>query len=167
MIDGQDLSKYPRIFRDILEETFLHEGGYVNDPDDRGGETKYGISKRAFPDVDIKGLTKEKAAYIYYIHYWEKAKCSVVDADIRAIYFDMCVNFGIGGAVRVLQETANSKGAMIKVDGKFGPNTAKAIRGLNVERVRAFRLLRFAKIVISKPNQKKYWFGWYRRCIEV
>jgi hypothetical protein len=50
-----------------------HEGGYVNDPRDPGGETKYGISKRAYPRLDIKGLTEADAKEIYRRDYWEKA----------------------------------------------------------------------------------------------
>ena len=48
-------------FNNIIEVVLKHEGGYVNDPKDLGGETKYGITKRFYPDVDIKNLTKEKA----------------------------------------------------------------------------------------------------------
>ena len=48
-------------FDEIIEVVLKHEGGYVNDPDDPGGETKYGISKKAYPDEDIKELTIERA----------------------------------------------------------------------------------------------------------
>ena len=48
-------------FDKIIEVVLEHEGGYVNDPDDAGGETKYGIAKRWYPSVDIKNLTKEQA----------------------------------------------------------------------------------------------------------
>ncbi len=158
---------YPRTFKEIIKVVLIKEGGYVNDPTDRGGETNFGISKRAFPNVDIKNLTEEQAIDIYYIHYWVKGRCNQVPESLKKIYFDMCVNFGIRGAVRVLQETANSVGANIRVDGLLGPNTSKSIKNLKEERVRAFRMLRFAKIVISKPEQVKFWYGWYRRCNEV
>ncbi|MBI5843910.1 MAG: hypothetical protein HZB23_04475 [Deltaproteobacteria bacterium] len=46
-----------------------HEGGYVNDPADPGGETRFGISRRAYPNEDIKALTRERAAEIYYRDY--------------------------------------------------------------------------------------------------
>ena len=52
-------------FDEIIEVTLHHEGGYVHDPSDLGGETNYGIAKRFYPDVDIKNLTKEGAKEIY------------------------------------------------------------------------------------------------------
>ena len=58
-------------FNKIIEKVLEHEGGYVNDPKDLGGETKYGITKRFYPDVDIKNLTKEQAKTIYHTDYWK------------------------------------------------------------------------------------------------
>ena len=52
-------------FNEIIEKVLEHEGGYVNDPHDAGGETNYGIAKRWYPNVDIKNLTKEQAKKIY------------------------------------------------------------------------------------------------------
>tara|TARA_B100001250_G_scaffold411458_1_gene440162 strand:+ start:1928 stop:2416 length:489 start_codon:yes stop_codon:yes gene_type:complete len=155
-------------FNEIIEKVLGHEGGYVNDPDDAGGETKYGIAKRWYPNVDIKNLTIDQAKKIYHQDYWRPAKCDEVPARLRHIYFDMCVNFGRRGAVKVLQEAANSKSKnKIDVDGGLGPATLKAIQNLRVDVVRAYRVLRFAKIVIDKPNQEKFWLGWFRRAIEV
>ena len=80
----------------------------------------------------------------------------------------MVVNFGQGGAVKVLQKAANSKNKdKIIVDGGIGPNTLKAIQNLEIDRVRAYRVLRFANLVIKKPEQEKFWLGWYRRATEV
>ena len=85
--------------------------------------------------------------------------CSVSDG--------LLIFVGISGAIKVLQETANGKGADIDVDGKIGPNTIKAIQNLSVQRVRAFRALKFAKIVIANPKQMKFWYGWFRRSLKV
>ena len=80
----------------------------------------------------------------------------------------MCVNFGRKGAVKVLQQAANSKTRnKIDVDGGIGPATLKAIQNLSVDRVRAYRVLRFANIVNKKPEQERFWVGWYRRATEV
>ena len=80
----------------------------------------------------------------------------------------MCVNFGRKGAVKVLQQAANSKNRnKIDVDGGIGPATLKAIQNLELERVRSYRILRFANLVIKKPEQERFWFGWYRRATEV
>ena len=91
-------------FNNIIEVVLQHEGGYVNDPNDLGGETKYGITKRFYPDVDIKNLTKEQAKTIYHTDYWRRAKCDEVPPYLRHIYFDMCVNFGQGGELRFYKE---------------------------------------------------------------
>ena len=155
-------------FEEIIEVVLEHEGGYVNDPDDAGGETKYGIAKRWYPNVDIKNLTKEQAKKIYHTDYWRRGKCDDVPPQLRHIYFDMCVNFGRSGAVKVLQQAANSKNRdKIEVDGGIGPATLNAIQNISLDRVRAYRVLRFANIVIDKPNQEKFWLGWFRRALEV
>ena len=154
-------------FEDIIEEVLKHEGGYVNDPDDAGGETNFGIAKKFNPDVDIKNLTKEGAAKIYYDKYWVPSKAAQVPSRLRHIYFDMFVNFGQRGAVKVLQQAAVGAGAGIKVDGGIGPNTLKAIKKVEPDRVRAYRVLKFANIVIKKPTQEKFWLGWFRRATSV
>ena len=77
-------------FDEIIEKVLEHEGGYVNDPDDAGGETNYGIAKRWYPNVDIKNLTKEQAKKIYHTDYWRRGKCDEVPPQLRHIYFDMC-----------------------------------------------------------------------------
>ena len=155
-------------FNKIIEVVIGHEGGYVNDPNDLGGETKYGITSRFYPNVDIKNLTKEQAKTIYHTDYWRRGRCDEVPPYLRHIYFDMVVNFGQGGAVKVLQRAANAKNKeKIEVDGGMGPATLKAIQNLELERVRAYRVLRFANLVIKKPEQERFWFGWYRRSMEV
>ena len=155
-------------FNEIIEKVLEHEGGYVNDPTDRGGETKYGITKKFYPDVDIKNLTKDQAKHIYHTDYWRRGKCDELPSRLRHIYFDMLVNFGKRGAVKVLQRAANAKNKdKIDVDGGLGPATLKAIQNLKLERVRAYRVLRFANLVIKKPEQERFWFGWFRRATEV
>jgi len=155
-------------FEEIIEQVLKHEGGYVNDPIDAGGETNYGIAKRWYPNVDIKNLTKEQAKKIYHQDYWRPAKCDEVPKQLRHIYFDMCVNFGKKGAVKVLQQAANSKNRdKINIDGGIGPNTLKAIQNISVDRVRAYRVLRFANIVNKKPDQDKFYFGWFKRATEI
>ena len=154
-------------FEEIIEQVLEHEGGYVNDPHDRGGETKYGIAKKFNPDVDIKNLTREGAKEIYYEKYWKPSKADQVPDRLKHIYFDMVVNFGQGGAVKVLQQSAVSKGHNIEVDGGIGPATIKAIQNVETDRVRSYRVLKFAKIVINKPSQEKFWLGWFRRASEV
>ena len=154
-------------FDEIIEHVLKHEGGYVNDPTDLGGETNYGITKRFYPDVDIKNLTKEQAKEIYKRDYWDKNRVDELPEQLRHIFFDMCVNFGRGGAVKVLQRAANAKGAKLKVDGGMGPATLKAVQNVEHNRVKSYRILHYANLVINKPEQEKFWYGWFKRTLEV
>ena len=154
-------------FNNIIEVVLQHEGGYVNDPDDMGGETKYGITKRFYPDVDIKNLTIEQATNIYRKDYWDKNRVETLPQELWHIFFDMCVNMGRGTAVKILQRAANGKGRGIDVDGGMGPATIKALKGVEVERVRAYRVKYYADLVTRKPDLEKFYFGWFRRSLEV
>jgi len=154
-------------FDEIIEIVLEHEGGYVNDPDDPGGETNFGIAKRSHPDVDIANLTKEGAKEIYKSEYWDKNKVESLPEQLRHIYFDMCVNQGRGRAVRIMQRAANAKGAGLKVDGGMGPVTIEAMKGLEIDRVRAYRVKYYADLVTRKPDLEKFYFGWFRRSLEV
>jgi hypothetical protein len=151
----------------ILDKVIEHEGGYLNDPDDPGGETKYGIAKKSNPDVDIKNLTIEEAKKIYWEKYWVPNKVDKVPSQLKYIYYDMCVNMGRSNSVKVLQSAANQKGANIAVDGGIGPNTLKAIDNLELERARAFRVKYYADLCSAKPTLLKYYYGWFRRSLEV
>ena len=73
-------------FDDIIDIVIKHEGGYVNDPNDLGGETKYGITKRFYPDVGIKNLTVEEAKQIYYDDYWVKNKVPQMPDKLKHIF---------------------------------------------------------------------------------
>tara|TARA_R110000744_G_scaffold92927_1_gene179678 strand:- start:9793 stop:10314 length:522 start_codon:yes stop_codon:yes gene_type:complete len=165
------MSEFPLKFQEEIEKTLDHEGGYVNDPDDTGGETKFGISKRAYPKTDIFRLTRDDAIKIYFRDYWLKYKCDSVPDDLQGILFDMAVNHGGRRAVKIMQQTANAKagktGKHISVDGMIGKNTIKALKSVELERVVSYRLLFYAKIILRKPTQEKFWFGWFRRCTDV
>ena len=134
---------YPEEFKDGVIQVLNHEGGYVNDPQDPGGETNFGIAKRSHPD-GVVFLPKK----------------------LRQIYFDMTVNMGRSRATKILQETCNNKNKQqIAVDGKLGKMTAKASEFVEPERLKSFRVKYYADLVNRKPTLKKYWFGWYRRAV--
>lgn len=104
-------------FDQAFDRLIGNEGGYTNNPADPGGETNWGICKRSYPNVDIKGLTKEGAKFIYLRDFWNP----LGDADpaIKFQVFDFAVNSGIQTAIRKLQ-------AAIEVadDGHWGPLSA-------------------------------------------
>lgn len=110
------------IFKTALDLVLKHEGGYVNHPEDPGGETKYGISKRAYPDVNIKELTKEDAGEIYYKDYWCKMGCDYLPKPVALMVFDAAVNMGVRRAAKQLQQTAGAT-----PDGVVGRMTVKAV----------------------------------------
>ena len=154
-------------FKEIIEKVLEHEGGYVNDPKDLGGETKYGITKRFYPDVDIKNLTIEQATEIYKKDYWDKNRVESLPQNLWHIYFDMCVNMGKRTAVKVLQRAAVNRGKNIEVDGGLGPATIGALKGVELDRVRAFRVKYYVDLITAKPEQEKFFLGWFRRATEV
>lgn len=92
-------------FDRALAFVLAREGGYVNDPRDPGGETKYGISRRAYPQLDIKGLTHADAGAIYARDYWTPAGCDQLPAALAIAVFDTAVNSGVRYAKGLLAET--------------------------------------------------------------
>jgi lysozyme family protein len=117
--------------------------------------------------VDIKNLTKDGAKEIYKEHYWDKNKVESLPEQLRHIYFDMCVNQGKSRAVKILQRAANAKGKDLKVDGGLGPKTIAAMDGVELQRVRAYRIKYYADLVTRKPDLEKFYYGWFRRGLEV
>ena len=154
-------------FDEIIKQVLAHEGGYVNDPKDLGGETKYGITKLFYPELNIKELTIEKASEIYKKDYWDRNKVESLPQNLWHIYFDMCVNMGKRTAVKVLQRAAVNRGRDIEVDGGLGPMTIGALKGVELDRVRAFRVKYYVDLITAKPEQEKFFLGWFRRATEV
>jgi len=117
-------------FDQAFETLIGHEGGYVNDPRDPGGETKYGISKRAYPGEDIAGMTLERARELYRRDYWGPAGCDAVPDVVKFDLFDMAVNSGVKTAIRTLQRAVGTDD-----DGVLGPVTLQAIQSMHASRL--------------------------------
>ena len=100
-----------------------HEGGYVNDPQDPGGETKYGISKRAYPAVDIAELGLEDAKRIYRDDYWDACCCDDYHWPLNLYVFDGAVNQGVQVTIKMLQAALD-----LRQDGIIGKKTLAAAR---------------------------------------
>lgn len=109
-------------FDTCFERLVGHEGGYVNHPNDPGGETNFGISKRSYPQEDIKGMTLERAKVIYKRDFWDKAKCSRLPTGVDFDVFDTAVNSGVTRAAIFLQRAAE-----VIADGAIGPKTIAAV----------------------------------------
>lgn len=124
--------------REIANEIVAREGGFVNDPDDPGGATKYGVTigtmRRLGLDLtgdgrvtvsDVKRLTRAQAADIFVDHYFDRPNIDLLPTDLQPTVFDMYVNAG-RNAVIILQRLLRDFGAAVTVDGVIGPQTVQA-----------------------------------------
>lgn len=135
-----------------------HEGGYVNNLRDPGGETKFGISKRAYPAVDIANLTLEAAKEIYRRDYWARAMCDQLPPGVAFDLFDAAVNSGIGQAIRFLQRAAG-----VADDGQVGPLTLAAVRRHDPEVIQARMSGQRLEFMTKLSTWDTFGKGWARR----
>ena len=150
-------------FKNIIDVTLHHEGGYVNDPDDAGGETNFGISKRAYPDLSIKELTPDMAKLIYKKDYWDKVKGdSIQDEELAQQIFDMAVNAGVKMASKIIQRLVS-----VTDDGIIGTNTLLYINAKSELAIqyRIWRIKYYIDICRAKKSQRKFLYAWVKRCI--
>ena len=100
-------------FDKAFEILIGHEGSYVNHPRDPGGETKYGISKRAYPNEDIANLTVDKAKAIYRRDYWNPLGLDSVKFGPALVLFDCAVNQGVKRAMQIKEKVSTSSAPFI------------------------------------------------------
>ena len=157
-------------FDEAFELLMRLEGGYVNDKDDPGGETKFGISRRAYPYLDIKNLTLEDAKAIYKRDFWVKLRCGDLPAGIDITAFVFGVNAGVKAAGVYLQKASNEVAGrpVLKVDGIVGPHTVRVVNSLPARNV----LQHYTTWIfwhyhrISKSSSlEKFLRGWFRRAV--
>jgi lysozyme family protein len=137
------------------------EGGYVNDPRDPGGETKYGISKRAYPEVDIASLTLDQAKAIYERDYWNPVQGDEVAWPLCLFVFDSAVNQGTHAAIRMMQKALGTSD-----DGILGPETlrlAAVARQWHAAKFMALRARRYA----TTANADAFGEGWLIRLFTI
>jgi lysozyme family protein len=145
-------------FDDAFDRLIGHEGGYVNDRRDPGGETKFGISKRSYPGEDIAGMTLERAKVIYRRDFWGPAGCDAVPDSVRFDLFDFAVNSGVRNAVRALQRTVGETD-----DGVVGPLTLQAIGSMPAARLSARLNGARLDFMASLSSWPAFGRGWARR----
>jgi len=140
--------------------------GYVNDPDDRGGETKFGVARNANPDLNITQLTWDQAKAVYYVRYWLAGRCDALPARAAVLHFDSCVNHGIKRANMFLQRAVG-----VNPDGVVGAVTLAKARTLPTislcNNICDQRVQFYKQIVANNPTQGKYLNGWLRRITEM
>lgn len=141
-------------FDRFIKIIFINEGGskIVNDS---GGATKWGISKKAHPDIDIERLTQKEAKEIYYRDYYLKINADKIKEGMLALqFFDMAVNAGVKQASKLLQRLVG-----VKADGIIGPISLKAI---NSKKKLAFsymeeRFKYYSKLSNQYPQYQRGW----------
>ena len=166
-------------FEVYFPKLLVHEGGFVNDPDDPGGATNKGITLKTFEsyaesllEIDptlenLKNLTDDQAKQIYKLEYWDKVHGDDIQLqDLAEIVFDFFVNAG-AHASELLQRTLNQLGASLKVDGEIGENTLKAL--VNADPIKVYRRYKqgridyYNRLVSQNPSLRKFLQGWLNR----
>ncbi len=163
------MADYDNTFLLAMVRVFRNEGGYVNDPDDAGKETKYGISKAVYPNLDIKNLTQDQARDIYYRDWWCHFHYDqFTNSDLAVKVFDTAVNLGGARANKILQRCLNSNGfPNMKDDGDLGPVSIQAINvcdGPTILSVyRQAQANYYRAVVAAHPKDQKFLDGWLAR----
>lgn len=160
-------SAYP----DALAFVLRWEGGFVNDPADRGGRTMKGVTQRVYnawrasqgqpAAADVKNISDAEVSAIYLNNYWRKALCNVLQSHIDLVQFDTAVNMGPIRAVKMLQQAVG-----VGVDGAFGEETQKACDACNppdtVARYCSIREALYRRFA-EAPGQDRFLAGWLNR----
>lgn len=145
-------------FDTAFDRLLGHEGRYSNDPDDPGGETNWGISKRSYPALDIKNLTREQAKQIYLNDFWTAGQMEQFHPAIAFQVFDAAVNHGIRRACKLLQQASGTV-----QDGVIGAVTVKAIRSRDLNDMLLLFIAYRQKYWTSLDGWPKYGRGWANR----
>lgn len=148
------MSSFDRAFLLLVD----HEGGYVNHAADPGGETKFGISKRSYPQLDIKALTLDQAREIYRSDFWAPLRCDDLPWPVALVLFDGAVNSGAGTAAKWLQ-TALS----VPSDGQIGPVTLAAAAKRAPADLAAEIIARRVYLMTGLAGWGVFGLGWSRR----
>jgi lysozyme family protein len=156
------------LFEQAVAEVLRWEGGFVDDPLDPGGATRFGISQRQYPQLDIRALTVTAATAIYRRDWWERYGYGrLPHPRVAARVFGLAVNIGPVPAHRCLQRALRANGQPVREDGKLGPRTyaacgqvhaAALLAALSSEAAGYYRGL-----VCARPPLKRFLAGWLRR----
>lgn len=158
-----------------LSHILQFEGGYVNDPQDKGGATKYGITEavddaydkeHGIPDHPVYDIPIKEVEDIYKEKYWDKCRCFDIPSPLDLVVFDSAVQHGTSRASKWLQHCVGTF-----PDGIIGDKTIYALHGkvLNnrlqeiIENYINGRIAFYAQIIVNDPTQKKFSKGWKNR----
>ncbi len=145
-------------FTECVSHVLAAEGGLVNHPQDPGGVTKFGISQRSYPDLNIPALTREDAQALYQRDYWAPIQGDDLPAGLDLVMLDHAVNAGPARAIRLLQQLVG-----VPADGLLGPVTLAAIARADLQDL----IARYSELRLDfyrdLPTWKHFGAGWTRR----
>lgn len=171
-------------FNPAFERMKSHEGGYVNDPDDPGGETYKGVARKinskwdgwflidmmkkqsGFPaTLDTNAELQQKVADFYQIQYWSRVKGDEIqNQEVAYSIFDFAVNAGVSTSASLAQMVVETT-----PDGVIGPESINKINNFDPEHfLAAFtvaKIARYVGIVKKRSDSRKYFYGWVRRAL--
>lgn len=155
-------------FNDAIVKTLAREGGatFTDVAGDKGGATKYGISQRAYPNLDIRNLTEQQARDIYKHDYWDRVCGDTIDSQLIAEnIFDTAVNTGVRTASKLAQLCID----VSPVDGVIGSHTVNTINAADEHQFLAAytisKISRYADICNKDKSQTKFLLGWINRSL--
>ena len=150
------------LFNRCIKVVLRNEGGYVNHPDDPGGETNMGITKAQYPDLDIKNITQNQAVEIYFKDYWSPMNLlGINDPNMVLQIFDMGVNAGKRSAIKIVQRLVDAQ-----EDGIIGPETLGLVNAYEGDLVDIYKQERkkyYFDLARRKPQMQVFLNGWMRR----
>ena len=160
-------------FERALPIILRSEGGYVDDPRDRGGATNFGITQHVYHEWlrskgkyarPVREITMDEVRDIYRDRYWLAARCDAMTWPLSLVVFDAAVNHGVGRAVRMLQQQVGAT-----VDGKIGPQTLGAVAAADPAKTAEALLWRRVAfyMAISAGDQVAFLRGWIRRMVDL
>jgi lysozyme family protein len=159
-------------FDACLTLLLAHEGGYVNHPQDPGGMTNLGVTKRVWEEwtgheVDekqMRALTPELVAPLYKRKYWDACRSDDLVSGVDYAVFDVAVNSGAGRAIKFLQSCVG-----VDADGGFGPRTLAAVKVAEQDPKRLIELYcaKRLEFLQSLKTFETFGKGWSRRVAEV
>ncbi len=162
------------VFEKALAHVFAWEGGYVDHIHDPGGATNFGITrntlaqwrgKSSIPKDDVKNLSREEAAQIYRVNYWNKVMADDLPPSIAFLVFDAAVNSGPGNAIKALQRSVSALGEPVRIDGAIGPVTLKAVRAVDEEKLLNEYVVRRGVFYGGLRTFTTFGLGWARRLV--
>jgi lysozyme family protein len=162
-------------FNEAFTHTIGFEGGYVNDPEDPGKQTKFGISKKSHPQVDIERLTLDGAKVIYKEQYWNPMFLdSILSRSLACKIFDICVNIGIQRTLIILSNAISFSRNKIPQDSAYASRfsaegvieSMKSVDEQKLIRALCGEQYSYYKWVISRnPTLVKFYNGWIKRAM--